>query len=178
MLSSTYAACSKKPWTGMRARTSRERCALRSTHSCAAARCPAASLAHGRERFTQQCETGTIHWRRNVPPTHPSHSRSSPLQVDPIRDLEIIANELRLKDIAMVEKLLDPLKKEVRHQRRGGRGTGTGAVRPVLYRLRPRSLSRGIADLARYCRLSGRAGSRLRGAPWAARSPLHSIPVL
>jgi len=35
--------------------------------------------------------------------------------VDPIRDLEIIANELRLKDIAMIEKLIDPLKKEVRH---------------------------------------------------------------
>jgi len=37
------------------------------------------------------------------------------VQVDPIRDLEIIANELRLKDIAMIEKLIDPLKKEVRH---------------------------------------------------------------
>lgn len=40
--------------------------------------------------------------------------------MDPIRDLEIIANELRLKDIAMVEKLLDPLKKEVRRERMGG----------------------------------------------------------
>mmetsp|Transcript_13523 Transcript_13523/g.41049 ORF Transcript_13523/g.41049 Transcript_13523/m.41049 type:complete len:401 (+) Transcript_13523:84-1286(+) len=34
-------------------------------------------------------------------------------EVDPIRDLEIIANELRLKDIAQIEKLLEPLKKEV-----------------------------------------------------------------
>jgi len=34
-------------------------------------------------------------------------------EVDPIRDLEIIANELRLKDVAAVEKLVDPLKKEV-----------------------------------------------------------------
>ena len=34
-------------------------------------------------------------------------------EVDPIRDLEIIANELRLKDVAMLEKQLEPLKKEV-----------------------------------------------------------------
>lgn len=33
--------------------------------------------------------------------------------VDPVRDLEIIANELRLKDIAAVEKVIEPLKKEV-----------------------------------------------------------------
>jgi obg-like ATPase 1 len=34
-------------------------------------------------------------------------------EVDPIRDLEIIANELRLKDIASLEKIVEPLKKEV-----------------------------------------------------------------
>ena len=33
--------------------------------------------------------------------------------VDPIRDLEIIREELRLKDVASLEKLIDPLKKEV-----------------------------------------------------------------
>jgi len=33
--------------------------------------------------------------------------------VDPIRDLEIIAGELRLKDVASVEKVIEPLKKEV-----------------------------------------------------------------
>ena len=31
----------------------------------------------------------------------------------PVRDLEIIAEELRLKDIAHVEKEIEPLKKEV-----------------------------------------------------------------
>uniref|UniRef100_A0A7S4EWG4 Obg-like ATPase 1 n=1 Tax=Chrysotila carterae TaxID=13221 RepID=A0A7S4EWG4_CHRCT len=34
-------------------------------------------------------------------------------EVDPIRDLEIIAEELRLKDVAYVEKIMEPLKKEV-----------------------------------------------------------------
>jgi len=34
-------------------------------------------------------------------------------EVDPIRDLEIIAKELRLKDVAAVEKVLEPLIKEV-----------------------------------------------------------------
>jgi len=33
--------------------------------------------------------------------------------VDPIRDLEIIREELRLKDVAAMEKLIEPLKKEV-----------------------------------------------------------------
>ena len=33
--------------------------------------------------------------------------------VDPVRDLEIISKELRLKDIAAVEKVIDPLAKEV-----------------------------------------------------------------
>jgi len=33
--------------------------------------------------------------------------------VDPIRDLEIIREELRLKDVAAIEKILEPLKKEV-----------------------------------------------------------------
>ena len=33
--------------------------------------------------------------------------------VDPVRDLEIIREELRLKDVAAIEKLIDPLKKEV-----------------------------------------------------------------
>ena len=33
--------------------------------------------------------------------------------VDPVRDLEIIRNELRLKDVAALEKILDPLRKEV-----------------------------------------------------------------
>ena len=34
-------------------------------------------------------------------------------EVDPIRDLTIIGDELRKKDIAAIEKLIDPLKKEV-----------------------------------------------------------------
>ena len=33
--------------------------------------------------------------------------------VDPLRDLEIIREELRLKDVATMEKLIEPLKKEV-----------------------------------------------------------------
>eukprot|EP00316_Scyphosphaera_apsteinii_P012312 CAMPEP_0119322472 /NCGR_PEP_ID=MMETSP1333-20130426/58312_1 /TAXON_ID=418940 /ORGANISM="Scyphosphaera apsteinii, Strain RCC1455" /LENGTH=408 /DNA_ID=CAMNT_0007329717 /DNA_START=25 /DNA_END=1251 /DNA_ORIENTATION=- len=33
--------------------------------------------------------------------------------VDPIRDIEIIRDELRLKDVATLEKILEPLKKEV-----------------------------------------------------------------
>merc|ERR1712129_165017 len=33
--------------------------------------------------------------------------------VDPVRDLEIISKELRLKDVAAVEKIIDPLAKEV-----------------------------------------------------------------
>ena len=33
--------------------------------------------------------------------------------VDPIRDLEIIREELRLKDVATIEKQIEPLKKEV-----------------------------------------------------------------
>ena len=33
--------------------------------------------------------------------------------VDPIRDLEIIRNELRLKDVAALEKIIEPLRKEV-----------------------------------------------------------------
>lgn len=34
-------------------------------------------------------------------------------EVDPIRDLEIIAEELRLKDVAALEKVMEPLRKEV-----------------------------------------------------------------
>merc|ERR1719199_771117 len=34
-------------------------------------------------------------------------------EVDPVRDLEIIAKELRLKDVAAVEKIIEPLAKEV-----------------------------------------------------------------
>jgi obg-like ATPase 1 len=34
-------------------------------------------------------------------------------EVDPVRDLEIIAKELRLKDVAAVQKIIEPLKKEV-----------------------------------------------------------------
>jgi len=33
--------------------------------------------------------------------------------VDPLRDLEIIRDELRLKDVATIEKVIEPLKKEV-----------------------------------------------------------------
>lgn len=33
--------------------------------------------------------------------------------VDPVRDIEIIRDELRLKDVAALEKILEPLKKEV-----------------------------------------------------------------
>merc|ERR1719424_2172173 len=34
--------------------------------------------------------------------------------VDPVRDLEIIRDELRLKDVAALEKLIEPLEKEVK----------------------------------------------------------------
>ena len=45
-------------------------------------------------------------------PTHPS-PRPSPLTPHQVRDLEIISKELRLKDVAAVEKIIDPLAKEV-----------------------------------------------------------------
>ena len=34
--------------------------------------------------------------------------------VDPVRDLTIIAEELRMKDVAMIQKTIEPIKKEVR----------------------------------------------------------------
>ena len=37
-------------------------------------------------------------------------------EVDPVRDLEIIAKELRLKDVAAVQKIIEPLKKEARRR--------------------------------------------------------------
>ena len=64
--------------------------------------------------------------------------------VDPLRDLEIIREELRLKDVATLEKVIEPLKKEVSRD-----GTAAGCLGSS--RMRPRKLSCGSGATRPFC---------------------------
>ena len=96
-------------------------------------------------------------------------------EVDPVRDLEIIAKELRLKDVAAVQKIIEPLKKEARRRPNAPRPSHTAGPlgpyghaprgapghmppRPSSPSLRPRLSARARAPC---CRATG--GARRQG---------------